>query len=374
MYEDNYWKPPQRNTRRTLLDEFQRDKDCQLIHSGKHIGNKHYGQMESTLFIERLVKRVIARQEPAFILHDNSEGYVGITETTLGSQIFEAVSMVGLFDSSYDYSEHVLVFLHSTWLIASTYGIPLSDIEPDDVLAKIHYADAMNDIVETIRHGANQEWFRRSIYDRDWEAKSKAEKIKAYTASICEYYESVTNVRVDLSYLETARPTITIDDVYSHLDQLLYLKDFDPLFKYLVGYVWHLEQGDQGKGFHIHCSFMFRGSEMSGDIKMGLAILSLWKRITGSKGSGVSCNSNKHWYDKEKVAVGYNKRTNAQGVNNMINANSYLAKAVQHLRIKPKARRAFGTGDKPDFHNKPGRKSQKAPTWRYSDNNFEFVI
>jgi hypothetical protein len=366
MYENEYWEPPKTATRTTLLNDYDREIDKRIIRSGRRVDNKTFGQAEASLFIEKLVNRIINYQQPAYELFQHANGALSFRETYIGSRLEDAICLLGLFDSYHDYSEHVLAFLHSAWTISSMYGVDLSRVGRNDFQADIHFAEAMNDLVTMIRNCTNEVWFQRSASDRAWESKQKQEAIAQHTATVLQYYASTTNVRINCGYRKQLRHRVTIDDVYAHLDKLLYMKDWHPLFQHLVGYAWHIEQGDERKGFHIHFSFLFNGSEMSGDVNMGFALMNLWdNEITGGLGETDICNANKQRYPVDRLGVGYFERTDGHGCMNVIEANKYLAKDTQYLRIKPKGRRAFGCGMAPDLANKRGRPSMKEPTWQY---------
>ena len=362
-----YWEPPQTATRSTIIADFDRKADYRTLQMGKVIGDQAIGQAQACIRIERFVCRVVSTQLPAyeFRLDCNNTAY-SFRETSLGTQLREAISLLGFFDSGHDYSEHLHAFLHACWLIESVYGTDLELVgnqtfSPDD-----HCAETMNNIVEKIRMCSRESWFQRSVSDRRWEASTKARKIAKSMSDTLLYYARTMVVRTDLSYLESVADTLTIDKVYEHLDHLLRLKSWHPVFQSLVGYAWTLEQGER-QGFHIHTAFFFDGSKECRDGYKGIEIKELWvNEITYGSGKAHICNLNKNDYDIGKIGIGVIDRMDSQSCENAIEHIQYMTKDSQYLRIKPKGRRVFGVGAAPTRDSKRGRPPLQEPTWSCS--------
>lgn len=364
MQNEEYWKPPQAVTRTTLLDDFDRQIDRSIIHTGKQVGSVTLGQADACILIERVVNRIGRyKQHPYDITYD-AKGIARVYERPAGGLLRDAISTLGLFDTNYDYSEHMALFLDACWRMSSVYGIDLKSLRNPGFELDVHYADMLNDITLKVKIDTNAPWFKRAVMDRRWEAKSKQGTIAQYTADILQYYTKTTNIRLDLGYLAEARAKVTIDDVYEHLDELMDRKGGDKVFEHLAGYAWAIEQG-VSKGFHVHVAFMFKGSRVNADIARGFRIAGLWEEITGGLGYTYVCNAHPERYDQDKLGIGVIRRSDAKSCINAINANSYLAKDYQYLRIKPKGRRAFGIGVAPDMNAKRGRPAQNSPTWSY---------
>lgn len=339
--------------RSTILSDYDRNTNYPAFEDRQSSGYQPPSQADALIKIERFVNLVIASDQPAYIFRDSAHSGYTATATTLGKRLLKVISLVGLFDSYHDYSEHPYAFLDACWLMESVYGLDLS--RPVNNAGEIdgHYAEAMNAIVAKIRMSSREYWFMRALSDRKYEAVCKARTLAEYTSELLRYYARMMIVRVDLSYLESTATGLTIDQVYADLDRLLYLKELHPIFKCLVGYAWTIEQGEN-QGFHIHVVFFFDGSKECRDIYKGFEIGGLWQQdITQGQGKYHNCNAHRQRY--ERLGIGMIHRNSAEECANAIACIPYLAKDTQYLRIRPQGRRVFGTGSSPDFENKRGR-------------------
>lgn len=338
--------------RSSVLNEYDRTIDERTFGSSQFTGNLSVGQSEVLIRIERFVNHVISSRQVAYLFKQTSQGRYQAIETPLGNRLRGIIQMLGLFDSYHDYSEHPCAFLHACWLMESVYGLDLNQMAMSHGLPDMRYAEALNSIVERIRMSAHEGWFLRGPSDRRWEANSREKVLTKYTTDLLRYYSRTMIVRVDLGYENEALGRLTIDQVYDHLDQLLYRKGWHPAFSALIGYSWSVEQG-KDHGFHIHTAFYFDGSKVCRDVYKGFELGALWKSITNYQGIFENCNAHKERYTK--LGIGMIYRNEAVACENAISAVTYLTKDSQYLRIKPRGRRVFGTGSTPDFESKRGR-------------------
>lgn len=351
-------------SRATILSEFNRDAGETDFESG-HGSVWQAGQSGVLIRIERLVNRVLRSTQPAFILNWNwnwnGTGGPEVVETPIGRRLREVLPFINHFGSGHIYSEQPLAFLHACWLIGSVHGLDLSQLSALPVLLGPREAEALNDVVLRIRMSASEPWYTRIPGDRSYESRQRAQVVADYTANILRYFARTLVVRLDLTYLESARLWLTIDQVYAHLDQLRYLiESRHQAFDGLVGYAWCIEQGES-EGYHIHFVFFFDGSKVCWDVRKGFEIGDLWKHdITGGAGHYDNCNAHKERYPR--LGIGMIHRDNAEQCLTAIEVLQYIAKDDgQHLRIKPNGRRIFGTGRSPDADIKRGRPAPDAP-------------
>ena len=360
MFNDDYWEPPQAVTRLNILEEFYREADRRMLSVGKRFRNETIGQARACILIERFVNRVINYPTPAYWFRP----IAGMQETYIGVQLRQLFSLLGFFDSYHDCSEHLCAFLYSCWTIESVFSLDLKKISHPDYYPDEETAIALNSIVESIRMCAQAEWFQRASYDRRYEANAKADSVAQLTAQVLRYYARTMIVRVDLGYQIVARKGLTIDKVYDHWDQFLYLMGRHPVFENLVGYAWSIEQGvDQG--FHIHCEFLFDGSKDRWHVNKGFDVGAVWKQVVGEGGKIFNCNANIKSYDQDRVGIGLIDRMDSKTCLNSIEEIRYIAKDTQFLRIKPQGRRTFGSSMKPDIEAKRGRPASQEPEWEY---------
>lgn len=354
-----FWEPPEQESMSTILSEFNRTADNELLRNGFWIRGRFIDQAVACILIEKFVDRVLANGILAYSIVRFT-----VRSTSLSVRMRYMIRLVGFFDSSHHYSEKITAFLHAVWFVECVEGLNLTLIEDDDFQPTIGHAEALNLLVERIRLSARREWFKRAHIDRKWEAKYKSERIRDVTQQMLMYYSRINIVRVDLSYLENQVSPVSIDLVYDHLEKLLSLKNYNQIFYGLVNYVWSVEQG-RGQGFHLHLIFYFDGSKMRADANKGFEIGRLWSSdITQGLGKAFNCNYRKEErYGKDRNGIGMVDRMDDKACLNAIEELTYLAKDSQYLRIKPEGRRVFGAGISPNITQKTGRPPRQLPAW-----------
>lgn len=354
-------------TRTNVLSEFERKAiDTGFDHDDCSSGL--LGQSGALIRIERFVDRVVHTSKLAFLVDWDAVDSSGVRETHIGRRLRDVLQLCDRFGTKHLYSEQPTAFLKACFQIGNVYGIDWATLPLSPAPIGPLEAEALNDVVELIRMNASASWYTRIPGDRNYESRQRAETVAEYAADILRYYAKTMVVRTDCGYRRDARGSLTIDDVYSHLDHLRYLiASRHPVFENLVGYAWAIEQGERD-GYHLHCIFFFNGSIESRDVHKGFEIGKLWKYdITGGKGLYENCNAHKERYTQ--LGIGMIHRKNAEECYNAIDVAQYLTKDDgQHLRIKPYARRTFGTGQVPDITCKRGRPAAEAPwSWPPSD-------
>lgn len=355
------WGAFPRQNKSEILSEYSRQGDREWSGNSLFLQEQFRGQADTLIRIERFVEKVISSTGPAYQLVQDRTGRAEPFETPLGRRLKEILPYVGMFGSYHQYSEHPLAFLDACWMMSSVYGVDLARSATGSSPLDLRWAEVMNAIVERIRMSAREPWFRRATSDRRYEAAYRASVMATYTADILHYYARTLIVRVDVGYRKEARFFLTIDQVYQHLDHLLYLKDSSPIFEGLVGYAWSVEQGERD-GFHFHLVFYFDGSKVCRDVYKGFEIGHLWQEvITNGMGTFENCNARKERYGN-RLGIGMIHRCFPEECANAIRCLQYLGKGGeflskddQFLRIRPVGRRAFNAGHAPDEAQKRGR-------------------
>lgn len=360
---NNQWSRHQAASRSTILSEFERraiDTDFDLDDGPQWAA----GQSAVLIRIERIVNKVLRSDQPAFVLKLDDPRGGRVVETSIGRRLREVLPFSNHFGNAHSYSEQPTAFLHACWLMGNVHGLDLSQLPMPPTALGVREADALNDVVARIRMSACEPWYTRIPSDRSYEARQRAQVVADYTAGILQYFARTMVVRLDLSYLESARVWLTVDQVYAHLEHFRYLiESRHPVFECLVGYAWSIEQGEWD-GYHLHCIFYFDGSKESRDVHKGFEIAGLWQSdITGGAGNFDNCNAHKERYPR--LGIGMIHRDSAEQCLTCIEVLQYIVKDDgQHLRMKPHDRRIFGTGRALDINVKRGRPAPDAP-WTY---------
>lgn len=360
----NQCNPFERKSRSEVLSEY--DKHPSNYQSRSRINE--IGQAELLIQMERLVRQTLSSKEPSFRIEKLPSGQWITRSTSIGRKLTSLLPHLGKFGSvSHQYSEEVLALLDAYWMTLSVFRLNYRGRTLDANNVPIDVAEACNCIADKIRMNAQEAWFRRvGVVCRN-ETKDRTKSVTRYIRSILGYRARTLVVRIDAGYRKESRAALTIDQVYDHLDKLLYLKDQHSAFNCLTGYSWSMEQGERD-GYHLHLAFFFNGSEVCHDIIKGYELGRLWvEQVTEGKGFFENCNASKERYG-ERLGIGMIHRASEEECANAIDCMAYLTKGGrfsdrtdQYLRMKPLGRRIFGTGLVPSIEEKRGRPSPPAP-------------
>lgn len=332
-------------------------------------GIRQISQSKALRAIERFVDDVIHGTGQAFIPVARRSTKNRLWITGLGRQMLRVLPLVGMFDSQHDYAEKPYAFLDACWLIERTLGLSLVDIPATPELLTREQAEALNMILEKIRHSARQDWFKRAVSDRRYQSAKRSERLASYVAGLLYRYSRLLLVRVDLCYPEEMRLHLTIDQLYADLRAFLALRWTHACFKDLKGYAWAVEDGGK-KGPHCHLLLIFDGIKVREDITRGRMACDLWEHtVTLGKGKPFNCNARKHQYDE--IGIGMISRTDLEACARAVCFATYLTKDPhrpeendpQYLRIKPPGADAFGTGEHDVTAPRAGRPLIHPITW-----------
>ena len=180
-------------------------------------------------------------------------------------------------------------------------------------------------------------------------------KVINYVTQLTNHYARLLSVRVDLSYLKEFSDEVSIEDFADDCKRLRdYISNKDHRFRKLEGYIWALEQGiggdEDGNGYHCHLHMFYNGERRQNDWYLAEEISRLWSDITEGTGKYNTSNDTEtkdKYRELGMLGVGMVHRDNDIECKNAINVATYLArpsKDNQHLRVKLKNMRTFGTG------------------------------
>ncbi|MDI3667742.1 inovirus-type Gp2 protein [Pseudomonas aeruginosa] len=309
--------------------------------------NTHLSQSDMALKIEALVQAIEHSDTPAFRITHKRSGYERVEQTRLSRHFTNVQQMYNLFDDRvpYDYSEHLLAFRDACddiGLQRSPNG-PVCMSETGSYWLSHH--QSMNVLTERIRELTRQQRYRRRPGDRRELAKQQAREIIAYTDAVMSRYSRTTIIRLNLYYRSEAQARLRVEQVFAHLDDLIYEHSRNPIFEHLIGYIYSVEQGDRddGRGYHIHAAYFFNGNQVSRDVRKAIEISELWKEVTRGQGNAHSCNHDKEGYG-DRCGIGHIQRDDQSIRPHTHYAMKYLVKDDQHLRLKPAGARCLRKG------------------------------
>jgi hypothetical protein len=319
--------------------------------------NGQPGQASILLGIEDFVNECVATGLPAFLIEQVSKRKQSIHPYSLASHLRFFREYLSVVDGYHDYSEHIQIFIE-----ACRYAGFISGYFPGPMVIGLEsptaqHCEAMNRVVSYIRNGFSRTIFSRMADDRRYQSSLKEQSITRYAWALREYYCRLSVVRLDFGYRDECQGFITIDHVYAHIDALLKaMANRHPIFEHKVGYAWSIEQGTDGKGYHLHVVVFFLGWEVRDDVYKSHQIGQFWvENITSGMGTYFSCNAKKAEY-RVYQGTGLFQRGDSDGWEDVVYCLSYLVKDDdQHLRMRPRGARTFSTGRAPDLADKRGR-------------------
>lgn len=309
--------------------------------------NTHLSQSDIALQIESLVQAIERSDTPAFRITHKRSGYERVEETRLSRYFTNVQQMYNLFDDRvpYDYSEHLLAFREA----CDDIGLQRSPNGPvcmsETGTYWLSHEQSMNVLTERIRELTRQQRYRRRPGDRRELAKQQAREIEAYTDAVMSLYSRTTVIRLDLYYRPEAKARQRVEQVFDHLDDLIYEHSRNPIFEHLIGYTYSVEQGDRNgeRGYHIHAAYFFNGNQVCRDVWKAIEISELWEEVTRGQGYAHSCNHDKEGYGDE-CGIGLIQREDQSKRAHTHYAMKYLVKDDQHLRLKPAGARCLRKG------------------------------
>ncbi|MFT0694422.1 inovirus-type Gp2 protein [Acinetobacter nematophilus] len=285
--------------------------------------------------------------------------YSSINSSTLTMKIEKFVEKVieakyAWRDFKEEFSYLVREFDYDPLLSYSTYQKCFHDY--------IHHLSSLNtnnvyNCVNSIDFKAMQDFFNSyhrikqvEINDFMRSENRNREVLIQYLDDLTQHYSKLLFIRVDLAYLTQYHQTIDIRTFKDDINKLIgYVQDQDTCFKYLEGYAWALEQGEE-KGYHCHLLLIYNGAERQKDYYLANQVILRWKDITDDQGYGFNCNTSEHkqqFRERGTLGIGMIHRNNPLEVNNAINTCCYIVnpeKTNQYLRVKLPHMRTFGTG------------------------------
>ncbi|WP_216891516.1 inovirus-type Gp2 protein [Pseudomonas putida] len=315
------------------------------MNNRKH--NTHLSQSDIALQIESLVQAIERSDTPAYRITHKRSGYEQVEETRLSRYFTHVQQMYNLFDDRvpYDYSEHLQAFREA----CDDIGLQRSPNGPvcmsETGTYWLSHQQSMNVLTERIRELTRQQRYRRRPGDRRELAKQQAREIEAYTDAVMSLYSRTTVIRLDLYYRPEAKARQRVEQVFDHLDDLIYEHSRNPIFEHLIGYTYSVEQGDRNgeRGYHIHAAYFFNGNQVRRDVWKAIEISELWEEVTRGHGYAHSCNHDKEGYGDE-CGIGLIQREDQSKRAHTHYAMKYLVKDDQHLRLKPAGARCLRKG------------------------------
>lgn len=189
--------------------------------------------------------------------------------------------------------------------------------------------------------------------------RRNTQKLTNYVNQLVNHYSRVLMVRVDVSYHNSNKTEIGVDEFREHMRVLRErLSNKDGCIKGLEGYAWSLEQGyrrTESGNLHCHLLLIYSGAKRQDAYYLAKEIGEIWDSITN--GAGSYFNSHTSGYiralkKRGQSPVAMVHRENSHEVKKVLEVSEYLTtkskdvdgKFNQRLKVKVPNMKAFGTG------------------------------
>ena len=189
--------------------------------------------------------------------------------------------------------------------------------------------------------------------------RRNTQKLTNYVNQLVNHYSRVLMVRVDVSYHNSNKTEIGVDEFREHMTVLReHLSNKDGCIKGLEGYAWALEQGykrTESGGLHCHLLLIYNGAERQSAYYLAKKIGEIWHSITNGRGSYFNSHTSSYIKTLKKIGqspVAMVHRENSHEVEKLLEVSEYLTtkskdvdgKFNQRLKMKVPNMRTFGTG------------------------------
>lgn len=235
-------------------------------------------------------------------------------------------------------------------------------INPSLVLAGTEplYAEILNQFLADFRTAANSPQHRKALAKIQRASVKNTRSAQRYVVRLFERYSRLLVVRVDLSYGEHAKQTVTAQQTCADRERFFRNPKANRLFQHLVGYIWKCEFGNK-KRYHYHMFFFFDGAQVRQDVTLAGLIGEYWKQhITDGRGCYYNCNAHKDQYTE--LGIGMASWNDSRMQQGLLRGVRYLTKVDEWIRLAlPENGRSFGKGELPPLpETSRGRPRQPA--------------
>lgn len=312
------------------------------------------GNFDKNLYQIEVFVRLVERTKrlPYSITRTSSNGISIKPDKTLSLGIRNIKYFVLHHQTNLVYSPHVELFYQT--LLSSSYPYEVSDWSPDTLYVDTKtLAELANDFVIALRNGTGASEFKKRINDQRENSYRQFRSAIRYVNSLFIRYSSLVYVRIDLHLRSEAVPDdeSTLNTMLNHFARFRKLiSRKQHAFKYMVGYIAHIEYGEE-KGHHIHVSYFYHKKDSSSGYNLSQEIGHAWEKIT--LGDGHWYSTNRLWRTPVCNALGTIRRTDMEKRTCLYYAIGYTVKSDQYLTFKYKRdQKLFFQGTIPKLKSK----------------------
>lgn len=305
-----------------------------------------YNYLEDLLNLFNDTQCIAKSEHDEFNLHHaQSTRYASLKSTVTGKRILLALkrlqSMSNLKGEPRELHPTLTLFRQLADQYAISQYIAMTDNTPE-AIAKLTYH--LNVFTRQFRAVLKTGPHKLKLRKYQKAAKKNLCSALRYIDSLFAQYARLLVIRVDLSYRNEAKASISAELARHHRERFFKNLQAHRLFRACIGYIWKLEYG-RYKGFHYHLLVFYDGARVRQDITLAQLLGEYWRdAITGGAGNYYNCNAYKERYRIPGIGMLHHTDTaKREGLNIAIN---YLCKVDTFARLaQPGRERTFGRGE-----------------------------
>lgn len=307
-----------------------------------HDGN----YLEELLYLFKDIQYIAKSDRDEFrVQYAPSAHYASLKSTAAGERILLALKGLRSLNAANDERREFHPALTLFQRLAGQHNIQqyltMTDSTPD---AMARLAARLNTFVRQFRSGLKTPSHKRQSRQYQRAARKNLCGALRYTEALFEQHARLLAVRVDLSYRNNTKATITAELARQHRQRFFKNLQAHRLFQACVGYVWKLEYG-RYRGFHYHLLVFYDGARVRQDVTLARLLGEYWRDvITAGAGHYHNCNADKARYRFPGIGLlHYTDTAKRKGLNIAVR---YLCKVDTYARLTlPNGARSFGRGE-----------------------------
>ncbi|KEY59868.1 inovirus-type Gp2 protein [Serratia sp. DD3] len=302
--------------------------------------------LEELLYLFNETQYIAKSDRDEFSVHVvPSAQYASLKPTATGKRILLALKRLlslNALNDEWREPHPTLTLFHQ---LASQHNIQqhlaMTDNTPEAIT---QLAERLNTFIRQFRSGLKTPSHKRQSRQYQRAASKNLCGALRYTDALFEQHARLLIVRVDLSYRNETKTTITTELARQHRQRFFKNLQAHRLFQACVGYVWKLEYG-RYRGFHYHLLVFYDGARVRQDVTLARLLGEYWRDvITAGAGHYHNCNADKARYRFPGIGLlHYTDTAKRQGLNIAVR---YLCKVDTYARLAlPNGARSFGRGE-----------------------------
>ena len=301
--------------------------------------------------LDGVARAMVASKGPGFISGLNAFGWKVFKPTSLSKYFLILNQLRRVYNPACLYSEHLMLLFGTAEKLGMWHEKFISP-ECESWVPGQTQAERFDELLNEMRRVGSTREFKSRVYE---DGRNRARNLKSastYEEAMFKCRSRLVVIRLDFGYCAEHGESITAAEAKRDFKRFLdNRRHCGNLFRHMKGYIWKLEYGNQGKGYHYHLILFFDGGKIPDGAYHGERISQYWKsNITQGQGYCHNCNLDSHKY--RFLGVGMIHRDDLQKRDNLRRPIEYLTKEDYCIKRDMAGTRVFGTGGRPPLNLK----------------------